>query len=262
MVVYAILIVAAFFVFRSVPAGFVPAQDKQYLVGFAQLPDAASLDRTEDVIRRMSDIGLKTEGVERRSRSRACRSTASSTRPNAGIVFFTLKDFDQRKGKALSGGAIAAEDQPAARVDQRRVHHGLPAAAGERPRHHRRLQALRRGPRQRRLRRAVQGDRRGAGEGRADAGARRRVLGLPDQRAAAVRRRRPHEGEAARRAARRHLQHDADQPRLAVRQRLQQVRPDVPGDRAGRRAVPLARAGPRPAEGQQRQGRDGPAVER
>ena len=41
-----------------------PGQDKQYLVGFAQLPDGATLDRTEDVIRRMSDIALKQPGVE------------------------------------------------------------------------------------------------------------------------------------------------------------------------------------------------------
>ena len=49
--------------FKLVPSGFVPAQDKQYLIGFAQLPDGASLDRTEDVIRRMSDIALTQPGV-------------------------------------------------------------------------------------------------------------------------------------------------------------------------------------------------------
>jgi multidrug efflux pump len=38
-------------VLKAVPSGFVPAQDKQYLIGFAQLPDGASLDRTEEVIR-------------------------------------------------------------------------------------------------------------------------------------------------------------------------------------------------------------------
>ena len=73
---------------RRCPSGFVPAQDKQYLVGFAQLPDGATLDRTEDVIRRMGEIALKTAGRRERGRaSRACRSTASPTAPNAGIVF-------------------------------------------------------------------------------------------------------------------------------------------------------------------------------
>ena len=65
MGVYLLLCVGAFFVFKAVPSGFVPAQDKQYLVGFAQLPDAASLDRTDAVIRRMSDIAKSVPGVEK-----------------------------------------------------------------------------------------------------------------------------------------------------------------------------------------------------
>ena len=46
------------------PPGFVPVQDKQYLVSFAQLPYGATLDRTETVIRQMSDIALKEPGVQ------------------------------------------------------------------------------------------------------------------------------------------------------------------------------------------------------
>jgi multidrug efflux pump len=64
MVIYLALAGATYGLFNAVPGGFVPAQDKQYLIGFAQLPDAASLDRTEDVIKRMSDIALATPGVE------------------------------------------------------------------------------------------------------------------------------------------------------------------------------------------------------
>src|SRR5687767_1237696 len=50
--------------FSSVPSGFVPAQDKYYLVGIAQLPNGASLDRTEALVRRMTDIALEQPGVE------------------------------------------------------------------------------------------------------------------------------------------------------------------------------------------------------
>jgi multidrug efflux pump len=63
-----------------VPGGFIPAQDKQYLIGIVQLPDAASLDRTEAVVKRMSDIAKAD--TRRRSRHRlyrACRCRASST---------------------------------------------------------------------------------------------------------------------------------------------------------------------------------------
>src|SRR5215216_3076973 len=59
MVGYVALIGVTFGLFKAVPGGFVPGQDKQYLVGFAQLPDGATLDRTEEVIRRMGDIALK-----------------------------------------------------------------------------------------------------------------------------------------------------------------------------------------------------------
>src|SRR5690606_21937177 len=64
MAVYAVLLAATVGVSALVPGGFVPAQDKQYLIGFAQLPNGASLDRTENVIRRMSDIALKEPGVQ------------------------------------------------------------------------------------------------------------------------------------------------------------------------------------------------------
>ena len=64
LLVYGGLVLLTGWSFNKVPTGFVPTQDKQYLVAFAQLPDGASLDRTEAVIRRMSDIGLKQPGVE------------------------------------------------------------------------------------------------------------------------------------------------------------------------------------------------------
>ncbi len=62
--IYAVLIGIAMYLFHIVPPGFVPAQDKQYLVSFAQLPEAATLDSTEDVIRQMSQIALENPPVE------------------------------------------------------------------------------------------------------------------------------------------------------------------------------------------------------
>ncbi|MES2899292.1 MAG: efflux RND transporter permease subunit [Pseudomonadota bacterium] len=107
--VYAVLALAALFMFKVVPSGFVPAQDKQYLVGFAQLPDAASLDRTEAVIRRMSDIASKVPGVESSIAFPGLSINGFTNAPNAGIVFTSLKPFDQRTGKGQSGPEIAAE---------------------------------------------------------------------------------------------------------------------------------------------------------
>lgn len=106
--VYGILISITIFMFYNVPTGYVPAQDKQYLVSFAQLPNGASLDRTENVIRRMSDIALKHPGVENSVAFPGLSIAGFSNSPNSGIVFVTLKPFHERKGKELSGEAIAA----------------------------------------------------------------------------------------------------------------------------------------------------------
>ncbi|TDP61798.1 efflux RND transporter permease subunit [Roseateles toxinivorans] len=93
--------------FRIVPSGFVPAQDKQYLIGFAQLPDGATLDRTEDVIRRMGEIASKTPGVEHSVAFPGLSINGFTNSSNSGIVFTTLTPFDQRKDASLSAGAIA-----------------------------------------------------------------------------------------------------------------------------------------------------------
>src|SRR5947207_3155320 len=107
LIVYAGLIALTAWSFNKVPTGFVPTQDKQYLVAFAQLPDASSLDRTEAVIRRMSDIGLKQPGVQSAVAFPGLSISGFSVAPNAGIVFFCLKPFEERKTAELSGPAIA-----------------------------------------------------------------------------------------------------------------------------------------------------------
>ncbi len=109
LVVYGGLILLTGWSFKKVPTGFLPAQDKQYLISFAQLPDAASLDRSEAVIRRMTDIGLKVPGVQSAVAFPGLSVNGFSVAPNAGIVFFCLDPFEERKGKNLSGPAIAAE---------------------------------------------------------------------------------------------------------------------------------------------------------
>src|SRR5499426_1191347 len=107
MGVYLVLIGVTFGLFKTVPGGFVPGQDKQYLVGFAQLPDGATLDRTEEVIRQMSDIALKQPGVESAVAFPGLSISGFTNSSSAGIVFVTLKPFDERRSADLSGAAIA-----------------------------------------------------------------------------------------------------------------------------------------------------------
>jgi multidrug efflux pump len=107
--VYALLVIAAIFMFKAVPPGFVPAQDKGYLIGFAQLPDAASLDRSDAVIRKMSDIARDIPGVDSSIAFPGLSINGFTNAPNAGIAFISLKPFDQRHGPAESAEGISAE---------------------------------------------------------------------------------------------------------------------------------------------------------
>src|SRR5471032_1557896 len=109
LIVYAVLAVAAGFMFKLVPPGFVPPQDKGYLIGFAQLPDAASLDRTDAVIRKMSDIAKDIPGVDNSISFPGLSINGFTNAPNAGIVFVGLKPFDQRTKASESADAIAGE---------------------------------------------------------------------------------------------------------------------------------------------------------
>ncbi|HEY9573378.1 MAG TPA: efflux RND transporter permease subunit, partial [Pusillimonas sp.] len=107
MGVYAVLLALTVAVSYIVPGGFVPAQDKQYLISFAQLPNGASLDRTEAVIRRMTDIALKQPGVESAIAFPGLSINGFTNSSSAGIVFVTLDPFKERKGDALSANGIA-----------------------------------------------------------------------------------------------------------------------------------------------------------
>ena len=106
LAVYGGLVALGVLGFSKVPRGFVPSQDKQYLVAIAQLPDAASLDRTEAVVRRMADIVLAQPGVEAAVQFPGLSVNGFANKPNAGVIFITLKPFDERKTKELSSGAL------------------------------------------------------------------------------------------------------------------------------------------------------------
>jgi multidrug efflux pump len=102
LVVYVGLIGLTALGFARVPQGFVPVQDKDYLVAFAQLPDAATLDRTEAVIRRMSADALAQPGVASAIAFPGLSINGFVNASNAGIVFVTLKPADRRPGQSAA----------------------------------------------------------------------------------------------------------------------------------------------------------------
>jgi multidrug efflux pump len=96
LAVYAVLIASTVVMFRTVPGGFIPTQDKLYLIGGLKLPEGSSLDRTEAVVRKMSDLALATDGVIDAVAFPGLNALQFSNTPNTGTVFFGLKSFDKR----------------------------------------------------------------------------------------------------------------------------------------------------------------------
>ncbi|WP_105167977.1 efflux RND transporter permease subunit [Pseudoalteromonas sp. T1lg23B] len=109
MVLYIALLGSTVKLFDAVPGGFIPAQDKQYLVAIAQLPDAASLDRTEAVTRKMEQIALQVPGIANTVSFPGLSVNGFTNSPNSAIVFTPLESFENRNDPSLSAMAIAME---------------------------------------------------------------------------------------------------------------------------------------------------------
>ena len=108
-IIYFALLGGTISLFNQVPGGFIPAQDKQYLVSIAQLPDAASLDRTELVVKEMQKIALEIPGVANAVAFPGLSVNGFTTSPNSAIVFTPLESFDKRTDASQSAMAIAAQ---------------------------------------------------------------------------------------------------------------------------------------------------------
>jgi multidrug efflux pump len=94
--VYVLLLAGAGFMFHTVPGGFIPTQDKLYLIGGVKMPEGSSLARTDEVIRKMSEIGMNTEGVAYSVAFPGLNALQFTNTPNTGTVFFGLKPFSER----------------------------------------------------------------------------------------------------------------------------------------------------------------------
>ena len=99
LVVYAGLLVLTYYGFKTVPIGFIPQQDQGYLIAAVQLPDAASVDRTDEVLARMAEIVKKTPGVHDTFGVTGFNLLTGTNQTNAGIMFLPLNKFDERYGK-------------------------------------------------------------------------------------------------------------------------------------------------------------------
>ena len=102
------MLVLTYLGFRTVPTGFIPAQDAGYLIVNLQMPDAATIDRTQPVMTRLAEIARNVPGVGHTVAISGFSILNRVNQTNAGTMFLPLRDFDQRKDHAdQSAGAIA-----------------------------------------------------------------------------------------------------------------------------------------------------------
>ncbi len=106
LVLYAGLVTLAGFGFSKAPQGFVPEQDKGYLVTVVALPPGASIERTESVIRQIGEIAGETAGVKNVVQFPGLSVNGFTRTSNSGVVFLPLDSFAQR-GEKLSGPKLA-----------------------------------------------------------------------------------------------------------------------------------------------------------
>ena len=111
LIVYVVLLATVVAGFRFLPTGFIPAQDKGYLIVAIQLPDGASLERTDDVVRRASDIILSTPGVSYTVEFAGFSGATRANSPNAGAIFVGPKPFAERVHGPTSTELIATLQQ-------------------------------------------------------------------------------------------------------------------------------------------------------
>ncbi|MCI5108114.1 MAG: efflux RND transporter permease subunit, partial [Pseudomonadales bacterium] len=111
MAIYGLLLVVTWGAFENLPKGFIPSQDKQFLIGMAQLPSGATLDRTEEVMREMTEIALAEPGTASLVAFPGLSINGFTNSANEGIIFLGLDSFEERQDPELYGAEIAARLQ-------------------------------------------------------------------------------------------------------------------------------------------------------
>ncbi|MFN3349784.1 efflux RND transporter permease subunit [Pseudorhodoplanes sp.] len=107
LALYAVVIGFGLNEFRKAPQGFIPQQDRGYLIVAAQLPPGASLERTDKVMRQATEIALKTPGVLNAINIVGFSGATFTNAPNAGAIFLILDSFEKRaQDPRQSAGAI------------------------------------------------------------------------------------------------------------------------------------------------------------
>ncbi|GJM22057.1 MAG: multidrug efflux RND transporter permease subunit [Planctomycetota bacterium] len=109
LVIYALLLLVTGKTFQTVPEGFIPPQDQGYLIVSAQLPDAASLDRTDQVAQQIIEEALQVDGVRNAVGFAGFSGATRTNASNAAAVFLPLDDAAERDARGRSIDVLLGE---------------------------------------------------------------------------------------------------------------------------------------------------------
>jgi len=119
LLVYAGLLVLTYWSFQRVPVGFIPQQDKGYLLLNVQMPDSASVERTRGIMARIEGLARDTPGVAHTVGISGQSLILGANAPNLGSMYVMLQNFADRRGSDLSADAIAAKIRERCRKEAR-----------------------------------------------------------------------------------------------------------------------------------------------
>jgi multidrug efflux pump subunit AcrB len=111
LLIYGGLLGLTYWEFNRAPTGFIPQQDKGYLILNVQLPDSAAVSRTQRVMARIEKLARETPGVAHTVGVSGQSLILSANAPNLGSLYVMLKPFEERRGPGLSADEIAAAIQ-------------------------------------------------------------------------------------------------------------------------------------------------------
>ncbi|HTQ00656.1 MAG TPA: multidrug efflux RND transporter permease subunit [Casimicrobiaceae bacterium] len=103
---FAVVVGGCVWLFKILPTAFVPQEDQGYIFVAYFLPDSASLDRTHDVGAQAAEIVRKHPSVANVSQVDGYSLIDSQNKTNYGVLFVSLKDYEQRKTPDLSADAL------------------------------------------------------------------------------------------------------------------------------------------------------------
>ena len=106
---YVALIGSAGWLIATTPQGFIPAQDRGYVIVSAQLPGAASLARTTDIVRQIEKAALDTPGIIRVAAFAGFSGATRTQAGNAAALFPVFEEPEVRHKKGLTAAVITAE---------------------------------------------------------------------------------------------------------------------------------------------------------